>query len=149
MNTLDDFKQEYDRICDTLKIKVLNHTTYRAHCRDGYSPHWLRKKFGLTFNQAKEKMGLELATSINTKGCHAASKKKIYCARGEGDMISIDNCVPMCNPEVCIPCPNKQMQNVRASDDTLSPEEEREMRHEGAYQSHMVEAMEGGYIDQN
>lgn len=74
--------------------------------------------------------------------------EKIYCDKLRRT-IKKGDCVPMCNPEKCIPCPNKQINNVGASSDTLTVEEERTMRHMGVYRSSSAYAVEDGYIDRD
>ena len=128
MLNIEEVKKEYYRIEKLLKQEALNQSRYDANCKKGYSAYWIKKTLGLTYNGMKKIIGAKLASTLHNGGKKQA-KKKIYCARGEGGMINIDKCVVGCNPNICDPCPDKQMQNIKASDDTLTYEQEKLMRH--------------------
>ena len=66
--------------------------------------------------------------------------KKILCDRN-GQMISKGNCVPGCN-DACMICENPQMQNIKASRNTLTPEEHKEQTLSGTYRSSALIAVE-------
>ena len=124
MLNIEDVKGEYYRIEKLLGREALTTTEYAAYVKEGYSAHYIKRDLGLSYNAMKGIIGAKLATTKN-KG-PKLSKKKIYCARGEGGMISVSNCIPGCNPAVCDPCPNKQLKNIGASPDIMTAQEERE-----------------------
>ncbi len=145
MLTIKEVKKEYCRIEKLLNKEALSTTEYAANVKEGYSTHFIKRDLGLSYNAMKKIIGAKLATSKN-RGGKPPSKKKIYCARGEGGMISISKCIPGCN-DVCIPCENKQVGNIQAGSDTYTPEEEAIVRIEGASfgNSGILAAHEGLY----
>ncbi|MCK5609790.1 hypothetical protein KAR91_48410 [Candidatus Pacearchaeota archaeon] len=130
MLNIEEVKKEYYRIEELLNKEALSTTEYAAHVKEGYSTHFIKRDLGLSYNAMKKIIGATEATSRN-RGGGQPSKKKIYCARGEGGMISISACIVGCNPAICDPCPNKQIGNIKASSDTYTEEEETIMRYEG------------------
>lgn len=120
MITIEEIKKEYFRIEKLLGKTALTGDQYNLNCKKGFSVFLIKRDLGLTYNEVKTKIGAELASLVNNKG-GAGSTKKIYCARGEGQMINIKNCLPGCN-DVCKSCPSKQIDNVGAGGDTLTPE---------------------------
>ncbi len=127
MLNIEDVKEEYYRIEKLLSREALTTTEYAAYVKEGYSTHYIKRDLGLSYNAMKGIIGAKIATTKNSGP--KLSKKKIYCARGEGGMIRIDECIPGCNPAVCDSCPDKQLKNIQASDDTLTAEEESLSRH--------------------
>ena len=146
MLTIEAVKKEYYRIEKLLDKEALSTTEYAAHVKEGYSAHFIKRDLGLSYNAMKNIIGAKLATSRN-KAVKPLSKKKIYCARGEGGMISVSGCIPGCN-DICIPCKDKQVKNIQAGDDTYTEEEETLMRHQGSFgSSGLLAASEGIYSD--
>ena len=72
-------------------------------------------------------------------------RNKILCLRS-GEYIRKVQCVPGCN-DACSNCDNKQLTNIAASADTFTPDQEANMRHQGAFRSSAAVAVEDGYID--
>ena len=70
---------------------------------------------------------------------------KCLCNRS-GTIISKKDCLPGCN-DACIPCENKQMQNVTAGGDTLTPKEHKAQTLAGTYRSSAAIAVEDGYLE--
>ena len=146
MLTIEDVKEEYYRIEKLLGREALTTTEYAAYVKNGFSAHYIKRDLGLSYNDMKKVIGAELATTMNMGP--KLSTKKIYCARGEGKMISIDECVVGCNPAVCDRCPSKQLKNIKASDDTLTADQEESMRHHRSFgSSGALAANEGIYAD--
>ena len=127
MITINSVKEEYFRIEELLKQEALSQTMYNANCQKGYSAYWIKKTLGLSYNGMKKVIGAKPASTLKNGG-KKLSKKKIYCSRGEGGMIRVDDCIVGCSPINCEPCPNKQLKNIRASSDTLTAEQEGLMR---------------------
>lgn len=69
------------------------------------------------------------ATSMGEDSANNGLKGKSLCLRSN-KMIFKKDCIPGCN-DACILCPNKQLDNIKAGNDTYTPEEETIMRHEG------------------
>lgn len=140
MLTIEDVKEEYFRVEELLKHEGINQSLYDANCKKGFSAYLIKRDLGLTYNGMKEIIGAKLASTLYNGGPQLAVKK-IYCARGEGGMIRIDQCVVDCNPAICGLCPNRQIKNIRASEDTLTLEEERADRHslKGMNYTEMIE----------
>ena len=65
---------------------------------------------------------------------------KCRCKRTK-TLISKFSCVPGCN-DACMTCENPQMQNIKASRNTLTPEEHREQTLSGTYRSSALIAVE-------
>ena len=69
--------------------------------------------------------------SINLKRKERLKPKipanKILCNRN-GSIMLKSKCIPGCN-DACIPCENKQLNNIQAGSDTITEEQEKLMRH--------------------
>lgn len=118
--TLDEFHND--------RSKADGKTTQCAEC--------INKRANLA---KKEKRDVERKTREAIKP--KISKDKILCNR-DGSMISKSKCLPGCN-DACIPCENKQFDNIKASGDTLTPEGHREQTLSGTYRSSALIAVEG------
>ena len=70
---------------------------------------------------------------------------KIRCER-DGKIMTKSQCLPGCN-DACITCENPQMQNIKASNDTLTPEEHKDQTLSGTYRSSAAIAVEDGYLE--
>jgi len=138
--TVQDFVKEHNRIQKLLKIKIVTSDAYKKHCREGLTPHMYRKYLGKTFNQLKAENGLPVSSTGHNKGGAKKSEKKITCLR-TSFTIAANECVPYCN-DICHICPDIQKKNIAASEDTLSHEEEIELRESGHYGSNMVMTFE-------
>lgn len=145
MITIKEVKKEYFRVEGLLKFEGINQKTYMAHCKEGFSPYTIKRLLGLTYNEMKEQIGAKKASNLRPAHTYTKSKGKIICNR-DGKKISINNCIPGCN-DACIICENKQIQNVKAGGDTLTPEEHREQTLSGTYRSSAAIAVEDGYKD--
>jgi len=144
MLNIEEVKKEYFRIAKLLKKEALTGDDYNHNCKEGFTVFQIKKNLGLSWNGMKEIIGAPKASNANRKG---GIKKlpKIYCRRGEGKMIRISECLPMCNTEACTPCENKQMQNKQAINNT-SPSEDRELNYTSSFgNSGALAADEGNY----
>jgi hypothetical protein len=130
MLTIKAVKEEYFRIEKLLNKTALTGTQYDAKCKKGMSIYIIKRDLGLSYNQLKNKIGAKKASSANNKG-GTGRNKKIYCSRGAGSMIGVKDCLVNPLSKDCQACPDKQLNNVQASTDTLTAEEETVMRHEG------------------
>lgn len=63
------------------------------------------------------------------KGLVKTPGDKILCNRS-GELIRKSQCIPYCN-DLCLTCSSRQVNNIQASSDTLTPEEEAVERIEG------------------
>jgi hypothetical protein len=130
MLTIEEVREEYFRISESLGIEALTGDNYNSSCKQGYSVFQIKKKLGLSWNGMKKIIGAKEATSVNSKG-GTGRNKKIYCARGAGRMIGVKDCLVNPSSKDCQSCPDKQVNNVQASPDTLTEEEETIMRNVG------------------
>jgi hypothetical protein len=128
MITTEAVKEEYFRISKLLDKEALTGDDYNLNCKKGFSTHYIKRDLGLSYNQLKDKIGAKRASSANNKG---GRNKKIYCSRGTGRMIGVKDCLVSPTSKDCQACPDKQLNNVQASSDTLTEEEERIARYEG------------------
>ena len=130
MITIEEVKKEYFRISKKLNCAALTYDEYRLHCKEGYTSFGIRKYLDLSWNQLKKKIDAPIANTRNIKGIIGKSSVKIECLRGGKHKIYSQHCIVDCN-DVCKLCLNRQERNIKASDDTLTQEQETLMRHEG------------------
>jgi hypothetical protein len=146
--TIENFKKIYWEIANKQKNNILTGDDFNRDRGDFCGTWHFKRHMKLTYNEAKKKIGAVIATSGHTKGGYTnqAGSKKIECYRGFKHIIYAKNCIPFCN-EVCWTCPNKQMNNIQASKDILSPSQEEFMRYEGISfgNSGILAADEGAY----
>ena len=140
MLTIEKVKKEYFRIEELLGKEALTGTQYDADCKKGFSIFLIKRDLELSYNQVKKKIGAKIASSANNKGGTVPSTKKIYCERGGGQLIYANKCIPGCN-DACLSCDNQQFNNIKASSDTLTAEQEGLMRHsiQGVHYAEMIE----------
>lgn len=140
--TIEDVKKEYFRIAKLLNKEALTGDNYNSNCQDGFSVFQIKKHLGLSWNGMKKKIGAKKASYANNKGGIKKSGK-ILCRRN-GLMISSLKCVPGCN-DACLDCENKQMQNIKAINNT-SPSEDRDSSYTSSFgNSGALAAAEGLY----
>jgi hypothetical protein len=130
MLTIEAVKEEYFRISKLLDKEALTGDDYNMNCKAGFSTHFIKRELDLSYNGIKKIIGAKLATSANNKG-GTGRNKKIYCSRGTGQMIGVKDCLVNPISKDCQACPDKQLNNVQASPDTLTEEEETIARHQG------------------
>lgn len=117
--TIEEVKKEYFRIAKLLNKEALTGDNYNLNCSAGYSTRFIKRELGLSYNGMKKIIGAKLASSANNNN-PGVSSKKIYCGRNGGQMIKMNECLPGCN-DACIPCKNKQINNIQAIN-TTNPE---------------------------
>ena len=125
------------KICSQCEIpKDINNFHREKRQKDGHRPEC--KKCRKDKYIAKQEKLKPVITAITERA--NKSSKKIKCNRTK-TMISISACIPGCN-DLCIPCENKQINNISAGGDTLTREEEAIARHEGILSLNYTEMIE-------
>ena len=127
MLNIEEVKEEYFRVEELLKFEGINQKVYSSYCREGFSPYIIKRVLGLTYNEMKAQIGAKLASTLRPAHTYTKSKGKMICNRN-GEKISSHQCVPGCNDK-CNTCESKQLDNIKAGDDTLTYEQEKLMRH--------------------
>lgn len=123
MITIEEVKEEYSRVSTLLKKEALTGDDWNHNCKEGFTVFQIKKQLGLSWNAIKKIIGAKEATTLRRRDV-AKKSFKILCNR-DGSMISNLNCVPGCN-DACIPCENKQWNNVKAGGYPVTPEEDRD-----------------------
>ena len=133
--TLETLENELLKVSGKLG-PVFTQVEFHENANEKFSAWAIRRDLKTTLGKAKELFGYDRRKSGFIKGeTQWGNKKdvgkKVYCARGEGGMMSVNKCYPGCN-DACQTCPHPNEKNRMSH--TLTKEEEDEFKYTGNIQ---------------